>query len=77
MEKLLVIASFVCLVKTDSPNQIVFSHLGKTTKEASYGHLVVQIPIKEVQAAADSLFELCDAVNRNSDSEGFRLANER
>ena len=62
-------------VKHDN-NQVVFSHHGRATREAAYSHMIAPLPIKELEAAANDLYNLCDTIAEVSGSEKF-LSNER
>ena len=62
-------------VKHDN-NQVVFSHHGRATREAAYSHMIAPLPIKELEAAANDLYDLCDTIAEVSGSEKF-LSNER
>ena len=44
-------------------NNIYFSRLGKTTKDAAYAHLVAPLPLPELIAATKDMYDLCDAVS--------------
>ena len=48
-------------VKHDN-NQVVFSHHGRATQKAAYSQMIAPLPIKELEAAANNLYDLCDTI---------------
>ena len=73
---LLVFLTGNVLGKKQDNNQVVFSHHGRATREAAYTHMIAPLPIKELEAAANDLYDLFEMINKVSGTEGF-LSNER